>query len=238
MEWKEWEQVYLSIVSRLGIDPTLDRTATELLTELLRNIDPAPLLERLEDLVRGHRVVICGAGPSLKRQLQELKDTEDCFNDLIFIAADGASSVLLECGVHCDIIVTDLDGEANHIIELGKQGAIIVVHAHGDNIQALNEYVHMLGPVLGSTQVEPTSHAFLWGGFTDGDRASYLVAHYRPSQVTFIGMDFGTTVGRWSKPGHYEDFPADERKKIKLEIAQELMTEPLVKAGISYKIWK
>jgi hypothetical protein len=81
-----------------------------------------------------------------------------------------------------------------------------------------------LGPVLGSTQVEPTDRAFLWGGFTDGDRACYLVITYSPREVILAGMDFGRTVGKWSKPMKDTHFPAPQRKIVKLEIAHELIS--------------
>ena len=121
-------------------------------------------------------------------------------------------------------IVTDLDGNIKDILDLCKQGAIPVIHAHGDNIKKIEKFVPKFDYFLGSTQVNPTERVFLWGGFTDGDRACFLAAHYNPKQIIMVGMDFGNMVGRWSKPGHSSSYLASERKKIKLEIANELIT--------------
>ena len=62
MEWMEWQPIYYDIVNRLGIDPEMDTQATQLLTDLLMNINPNPLLRILEQKIFGRTVVICGAG--------------------------------------------------------------------------------------------------------------------------------------------------------------------------------
>ncbi|MFW9943827.1 MAG: 6-hydroxymethylpterin diphosphokinase MptE-like protein [Candidatus Sifarchaeia archaeon] len=222
MEWAEWKPLYDEIVKRLSLDPNADRHATEVLSQLLENKDPGPTLQQIERLIRGRSTIVCGAGPSLDRHLREMippgtLDGSTC------VASDGAASALLELGIRCDILVTDLDGDLESIREVVRRGAIPVVHAHGDNIDLVREIVPTFETVVGSTQVEPTERVFLWGGFTDGDRACHLVAHYRPSKVTLAGMDFGEIVGRWSKPGYNADYPADSVKREKLAIAGELI---------------
>ncbi|MGY5875100.1 MAG: 6-hydroxymethylpterin diphosphokinase MptE-like protein, partial [Candidatus Thorarchaeota archaeon] len=146
------------------------------------------------------------------------------------------ATALLEVGLRCDIIVTDLDGDIDDIRTQQEQGALVIVHAHGDNIDSLRAIVPTLQPILASTQVEPTERAFLWGGFTDGDRACHIISHYNPESVVLAGMDFGKVVGRWSKPERDEDFPADERKQIKLSIAEELVHTPLVQSNIEFTV--
>ncbi|MFW9834359.1 MAG: 6-hydroxymethylpterin diphosphokinase MptE-like protein [Candidatus Thorarchaeota archaeon] len=234
MRWDEWQPIYLDIVERLGLDSAADRRATNLLTSLLEPIDPDPLLTKLSDLISEKQVVVCGAGPSLKQQLkpfsEKVKHTE-----FVFAVADGATSVMLELGLPCDVIVTDLDGTLDHLIEARNNGALFIVHAHGDNIDRVKSIVPRLSPVLGSTQVEPTSRAFLWGGFTDGDRACHVVSDYSPKKIILAGMDFGLTVGRWSKPGHDDHYLADERKRIKLEIAEELIARLLNRTKIEHE---
>ena len=223
MEWKEWQPIYYNIVNRLDLDSAMDIQATQLLTDLLMNINPSPLLRILEEKIHDRTIVICGAGPSLEEHVQILKERSD-YQDLVFVAADGAVSLLLEQNCPCDIIVTDLDGDYNHIEQTMKNGALCIVHGHGDNIDKILDLVPSLGQVLGSTQVEPTERVFLWGGFTDGDRACYVVTTYSPRQVILAGMDFGKMVGKWSKPSHETHFPATQRKLVKLEIALELIT--------------
>ncbi|OLS30940.1 MAG: 6-hydroxymethyl-7,8-dihydropterin pyrophosphokinase [Candidatus Thorarchaeota archaeon AB_25] len=200
---------------------------------MLESIDPAPLLKRLSDCISGSQVIVCGAGPSLKQHMESLMKSDD-FIDSVIVVADGAFSVILELGLHCDVVVTDLDGNLDHLREVKENGALVIVHAHGDNIEHVKSIVPSLGDILGSTQVEPTDRAFLWGGFTDGDRACHMVIEYSPERITFAGMDFGTTVGRWSKPGHEYHFPASERKRIKLEIAEELISSLLRRTRIDH----
>ena len=235
MEWMEWQPIYYDIVNRLGIDPEMDTQATQLLTDLLMNINPNPLLRILEQKIFGRTVVICGAGPSLEKHIQILKERID-YRDLVFVAADGATSLLLEQKCPCDIIVTDLDGNHNHIEQSAQDGALCIVHGHGDNIDKILDMVPNLGQILGSTQVEPTERVFLWGGFTDGDRACYIVTKYSPERIILAGMDFGRVVGKWSKPSHESHFIAPQRKLIKLEIAHELITSLFERIDIPYSI--
>ena len=224
MKWENWEPHYKRIVSSLNLDPEADRNATSLLDSLIGNRRQGPVLERLEKTIRGRDVVICGAGPSLERHLKKTIPSMG-FTDVVYVASDGAASALLEFDHRCDILVTDLDGDPKALREVIHRGAIPIVHAHGDNMDKVDEFVPTLDIVLGSTQVEPTERVFLWGGFTDGDRACYLVTHYDPSSVILAGMDFGNMVGRWSKPGHSSSFVADDRKRKKLEIARELISD-------------
>ena len=235
LQWTEWRPIYLDIVRRLDLDSSMDTKATQLLTELLREVDPKPILHQLEQIIKDRIVVICGAGPSLEKHVQMLKRRDD-YQDLVFVVADGAISFLLEQNLSCDILVTDLDGDYNHIKHATKNGTLTIVHGHGDNMNQIRDMVPNLGSVLGSTQVEPTDRTFLWGGFTDGDRACYVAASYSPREIILAGMDFGNLVGKWSKPEHDTHFPAPQRKLIKLEIAYELISTLFEKKDIPHTI--
>jgi uncharacterized Rossmann fold enzyme len=235
VRWEDWQPIYLDIVDMLNLDSSQDRVATELLTKMLQDIAPCPLLRDLQQRIDGKTVVICGAGPSLATHLGSLIKMEER-TDLVYAAADGAVSALLAHGCKCSIITTDLDGDLDDIKEAKDRGAIAIVHAHGDNMDKIKEVIPVLGNVLGSTQVEPTDRAFLWGGFTDGDRACHLVADYSPRHIILAGMDFGTLVGKWSKPMHSSHFPASERKRIKLHIAQSLISSLMERTDIPFTI--
>jgi uncharacterized Rossmann fold enzyme len=50
------------------------------------------------------------------------------------------------------------------------------------------------------------------------------VSDYKPERIILAGMDFGSLVGQWSKPRYDNHFAASRRKKIKLEIAEELIS--------------
>jgi uncharacterized Rossmann fold enzyme len=235
MEWMEWQPIYQDIVNRLGLDSEMDVQATQILTDLLMSINPDPLLKVLKQKIVDKTIVVCGAGPSLEKHVQALKERSD-YQDLVFVAADGAVSLLLEQNCPCDIIITDLDGDYNHIEQATQNGALCIVHGHGDNIDKILDMVPNLGQVLGSTQVEPTERVFLWGGFTDGDRACYVATTYSPERIILAGMDFGRVVGKWSKPSHESHFIAPQRKLIKLEIAHELITTLFDRIDIPYTV--
>jgi uncharacterized Rossmann fold enzyme len=237
VKWIDWRPIYLDIVQRLDLDSDADRESTDLLTSMLEPIDPSPLLKRLSDSISGSHVIVCGAGPSLKEHMESLLG-RDSLTESVIVVADGATSVILELGLHCDVVVTDLDGNTDHLMEAKDNGALFIVHAHGDNMGRVKSIVPKLGDVLGSTQVKPTDRAFLWGGFTDGDRACHLVSEYSPAKIILAGMDFGAIVGKWSKPGHDSHFPADERKRMKLEIAEELISSLMETTGVDYLFLK
>ncbi|RLI56169.1 MAG: 6-hydroxymethyl-7,8-dihydropterin pyrophosphokinase [Candidatus Thorarchaeota archaeon] len=233
MRWTDWKPFYDMIVEMLSLDPARDRESTRILTQLLEEINPSPLLTRLERIIRGRTVVVCGSGPSLHNHLKTLENDLDV-SKMVFMAADGAITALQEENIGCAILVTDLDGPYESIIKGVDDGALTIVHGHGDNIPVIERVVPDLGPVLGSTQVEPTKRAFLWGGFTDGDRACYVASHYAPKRIVLAGMDFGEMVGRWSKPGHENHYDASERKKTKLRIAEKLIRSLLQTTSIDY----
>ncbi|MEM4734274.1 MAG: 6-hydroxymethylpterin diphosphokinase MptE-like protein [Candidatus Thorarchaeota archaeon] len=229
MRWSEWEPTYRAIARRLSLDVSLDFKATEMLTQILADQRPRREFEHLKHIMTDRDVVICGAGPSLDDHIETLRAKSDLENYTI-VAADGAYRGLLSHGVRCDLIVTDLDG----IDILHPPESLVIVHAHGDNMPLLERFVSQLGFVLGSTQVKPTPRVHLWGGFTDGDRACHIVAHYRPRRIILAGMDFGVTVGRWSKPEFDRPHPASRRKQIKLEIAKQLVQRVLSTSNVAF----
>jgi uncharacterized Rossmann fold enzyme len=231
MDWSDWQPAYLAIADRLDLSIDADRKATALLTKLLKDIDPAPLLDQLRNKIQNRIVVVCGAGPSLGRQLGEVMSSRET-SDAVYVAADGAASAFLELGRECDVLVTDLDGNNDDLETMIDRGALPIIHAHGDNMDKVERFVPGLRKTLGSTQVEPTDRVFLWGGFTDGDRACHIVLHYAPKRLILVGMDFGNVVGRWSKPNRLSHFQADRRKRIKLEIAEQLISGLLTRTSV------
>jgi uncharacterized Rossmann fold enzyme len=237
MEWKVWQPIYLDIVKRLGFSREDDYEATGRLTQLLRGVSPGPLLQSLEQTINKRVVIVFGAGPSLETHLTNVITSEQ-YKDAILVAVDGATSAFVNHGDRCDIIVTDLDGDLDHILQMSKRGALPIVHAHGDNMDSVEAFVPQLKRVLGSTQVEPTSRAFLWGGFTDGDRACYLVESYAPQKIILAGMDFGEIVGRWSKPHYDYDMQADERKQMKLEIGKVLLDNLISASDVDFEFMR
>ena len=150
--------------------------------------------KQLQNRITGKTVFIIGAGPSLSKSLAYIKK---CKN-ITKIVADGAVRALLERGIKPDILVTDLDGDLDSIIKIGKTKIPIVVHAHGDNYDKL-EIVKGFSNVCGTTQTETFGKMMNFGGFTDGDRCVFLAEFFNAKKIVLIGMDFGQVIGKYSK---------------------------------------
>ncbi|NJE77084.1 6-hydroxymethylpterin diphosphokinase MptE-like protein [Thermococcus sp. ES12] len=217
MEWEEWKPFYLRVVREMGYSVEDDRKAAELLRALLLEGDEYILRDELATIIE-KRVYVFGCGPSLEKALGKFD-----FSDGTLIAADGATSALIENGLIPDIIVTDLDGRIPDLRIANDRGAFMVIHAHGDNVDRLSSYVPLFSRVLGTTQTEPLDIVYNFGGFTDGDRAAFLAEELGAREIILVGFDFGDTVGRWSKPGLREHAPIWESKRKKFEFAKELL---------------
>ncbi|RAP47314.1 MAG: 6-hydroxymethyl-7,8-dihydropterin pyrophosphokinase [Methanosphaera sp. rholeuAM6] len=171
-----------------------------------------------------HQCIIFGAGPSIKRHIAYLKSTVN-LDKYILIAADGATTALLEEGIIPDIIVTDLDGNMNDIILSNREGSIVYVHAHGDNIEKIEKYMDKLDKIIPTCQCKSFGNLENYGGFTDGDRAVHIALYsLNVNRIILAGMDFGDTVTHYSRPEINSEMErADDFKKKKLEYAQKLI---------------
>lgn len=178
MEFKDWEPHYGEILAYFGFDRAGDEEAARLLASLL----PRDNLLSLAALTCDKPVTVCGNAPCLKDELDKI-------NGVVF-AADAAADVLDAHGIRPDAVFTDLDGASDRLLELNKEGTIVVVHAHGDNIALLKHWVPRFnGPVVGTTQGTPLPHVHNFGGFSDGDRAVFAAYELGAEQVTLIGFD-------------------------------------------------
>ena len=203
MQFATWEPIYLAILDDFGFSMSGDEDAARLLVELLSGLGNC--LSAADALVRGRSVVVFGNAPSLDRELDDLQRT-----DSVFLAADGATAVLLRQGILPDIIVTDLDGSFPDILKANREGSIAVVHAHGDNLDALSRYVPLLEGVIGTTQCRPPEGLYNFGGFTDGDRCVFLAKELGAASIKLVGFD-------------YEDDSVTPRKRRKLAWAKRLI---------------
>ena len=184
-EFEDWEPYYLRILAHFSFDRARDEEAAVLLSSLLTRDDLPLLTER----IKGKPATVCGNGPNLIGELGRIRGT--------VIAADGAANRLYARGIRPDAIVTDLDGATDALIGMNRAGTVIVVHAHGDNMELLRRWVPRFpGPIVGTTQSRPFDGIHNFGGFSDGDRAVFLADALGASEVVIAGFDLDDpTVG-------------------------------------------
>jgi uncharacterized Rossmann fold enzyme len=190
MKFEEWEPVYELVLKDMNFERLYDERAALILSKLLeikarRKMPEVIEIDVLRNAISGKDILVCGKAPKL---VNEIKNVD--FKKYVTIAADGATSVLMKNGIVPDIIVTDLDGNMDDEVRANKQGAIMVVHAHGDNMDALSEEVPRLKRVIGTTQSKPLDNVYNFGGFTDGDRCVFLAQEFGARSITLIGFDF------------------------------------------------
>lgn len=179
---QEWEPLYERILVEMGYNRHDDEECASI---LVRSVPKERLinLEVLKKLL-SKEVTIFGAGPSLESILhhRSFKGT--------LVAAGSAIEQLMEAGILPSILVTDLDGDIGYQLEVSALGAITVIHAHGDNKHLIERYAsEFSGPVVLSTQSIPKSPLINLGGFTDGDRAACLAAHFGAS-IDLVAFEY------------------------------------------------
>lgn len=177
----EWDPVYEAILDDFGFDRAADERARDLLADLTGEFD----LNSLSAL-DGATVAVAGAGPSLEADVDTAREAD------VVVAASVAADRLAAAGVAVDAMVTDLDKNAETAVSLSRDGLPVAVHAHGDNVPALREYVPQFDDefLLPTTQAAPAGPVRNFGGFTDGDRAAFLADHCGAARLVFPGWEF------------------------------------------------
>jgi uncharacterized Rossmann fold enzyme len=212
MKFADWFPYYQEIRADFGYSTEKDQEAAKILSEMIKKKAHDPKV--LQRKIKGKNVIVVGAGPSLEdeRVLKYIKKNKK----FVKIAADSAVQFLIENKIKPDIVVTDLDGNSKFLQKAEKNGAIIVVHAHGDNMDIIKKLVPKFRKLVGSTPVENV-HNF--GGFTDGDRSVFLAEEFGAKKIVLVGMDFGNNIGKYSK----EKVKDPELKKQKMQAGKRLL---------------
>jgi len=233
--FSDWETIYSSIAGELSLDRNKDEYATELMENLMGKRKNTDLNELARRFSYRHALVF-GAGPSLRHDAESFSTLRTIDRGkFTVVAADGATECLMSFGERPELIITDLDGNIGYMMEASREGSILVIHAHGDNVPLLSRYVEMFeGGVIATTQVKERKHVHNFGGFTDGDRAAVISATFGASSITLAGMDFGNYVGRYSKPYLAEEVIADKRKAIKLKWGKKILEMLAERSRIRY----
>lgn len=149
-------------------------------------------------LLNAKEVVVIGAAATAA----EVDRIEE--EDVLIIAADGSVGALRGLS-NLACVVSDFDG-GQHLDAAAKRGAVMVVHAHGDNMSrwqsSLETWSCLTVPprlVLSHQTPEPVLGAHNFGGFTDGDRAVCfaLAVGVKRENIRLLGFSL-REVGPWS----------------------------------------
>ena len=172
--------MYSEILEDMGYDRSSDEASARLLKALLVNGD---IIDDDElGSVIGRDVIITGGCP-----FRELPKADT------IIATGSSIPLLLSRNIVPDIIVTDLDGDVKAQKEASARGAVTVIHAHGDNADAIMRHAKEFpGKIVMTTQSRPELTVYNFGGFTDGDRAVCMAKHFGADKIYLAGFDLRT----------------------------------------------
>jgi uncharacterized Rossmann fold enzyme len=208
MDFAAWEPIYERILEDFGFDRAGDEEAAQVLSLMLTEKNTVSVSE-LRAVISGKPVLVCGNAPKLRKELLEID-----LSTFVIIAADGAAAVLMDTGRVPEVICTDLDGNSEADIEKEilacEQGSIVLIHAHGNNIDKLEKYVICFKRFIATTQARPFDKVYNFGGFSDGDRCVFVAREFGAEKIKLAGFDF-------------EDPDVNPIKKKKLEWAKELI---------------
>ena len=193
--------MYDRILTDFGFGRAADERARDRLASMASPFD----LDALSGF-EGATVAVAGAGPTLAGEAEAAAGA-DCV-----VAASSAARTLQDVGIEVDLAVTDLDGAPERLAGMSHGGTPVTVHAHGDNVDALERWVPEFAAdrLLPTTQAAPSGPVQNFGGFTDGDRAAFLADALGAERLRFVG---------WS----FDDPSVDEEKTKKLRWAERLL---------------
>ncbi len=199
---EEWDTIYEAILADFGYDRAGDEDARDRLAALVGDADPLVP----DDITLEGTVAVCGAAPTLADELDLARRADRV------VAASNAAAICLRAEIEVDCMVTDLDKTPETARKLSKRDVPVAVHAHGDNLEALERYVPTfeIDSVLPTTQTRSAPPVVNLGGFTDGDRAAFLADRCGADRLVF--------------PGWYFDDPTVTAEKAKkLRWAEQLL---------------
>jgi len=177
MKLEEWFEIYHQILSDFGFEERRDKESARLMHELAGE----KLLDEreIEKVVRGRDVSVIGGAIS------------SCVEDEVIITA--GKSILRWIKISSrvpDIHVTDMEESADLLSWIQKKGCLLVLHAHGDNMERIRDVIPKVGCFVGTTQHKPFNRIYNFGGFTDGDRAVLIAKKFGAKRIKLHGFSF------------------------------------------------
>jgi hypothetical protein len=228
VEYTEWAPEYGRIRAAFGYPFDREVRSAETLRRLLPPAARSDPLRRIHERLHAREVIVVGlapgAGPPPVWRLPPRAKTP------VIVAADGATRACTGAGLVPAVIVTDLDGPVPSEISANSRGALAVIHAHGDNLPTLEEWVPQFpGELAGSWAGPPTADLIDVGGFTDGDRAVHLAEHMGAERIVLWGFEFDRI--------DEEDPRLREQKIRKLAFARTALHALAARSSIPIVLW-
>ena len=185
MKLEKWIPIYFQILEDFGFSKEKDEKAAKLMHEL----GGGKLLDSsvLERKIRGKSVAVIGFS---------IKEEEFVgIKEEVKITAGKALLRIKEFHPEFipDIHVTDME-ESELVREMDKK-CILVLHAHGDNINVIKSIIPEISEFVATTQSMPFNRVYNFGGFTDGDRAVCLAKEMNAGVINIYGFNFKEAFG-------------------------------------------
>jgi 2-amino-4-hydroxy-6-hydroxymethyldihydropteridine diphosphokinase len=229
VQYSRWAPRYEAIRADFGYPFDQEEAAARTLERLLPPAARERPWERLASRLGGREAIVVGLAPGAgPPPIWRLPPSSP---GPAVVAADGATRTCLEAGLVPSVVVTDLDGPVSSEVEANGRGALVVVHAHGDNIRALERWVpEFPGELVGSWAGPPRSPLVNPGGFTDGDRAAYVAEEAGARRILLWGFDLEAV--------HEAEPHAEEVKRRKLRWAARLLEELADEGRTPLAFWR
>lgn len=178
MKLEIWLEIYEEILEDFGFSREEDELAAKIMAELGKS----KLLDRsVLEVVKDKDVAVVGGAYSGESIDEELIIT--------------AGKAIYHVDFTPDIHVTDMEEGDEILVGLERGGCILVLHAHGDNIERVRSVVPKVEKFVGTTQSVPFDRIYNFGGFTDGDRAALLAKEFGARKIRLYGFDFNRAEG-------------------------------------------
>ncbi len=196
MRYQEWEPLYLQIVKEFGYSVEEDRKSAETLAVLVANRRrPVNVDLIMNSLIKGFNFVLLGPCPLDGMELGGIRKLIKTGSSALATVGEGTGNAY-RSSLHPRLTFTDLDGSPQDDVDANSKGSVVVIHAHGDNMGVLKEWVPKFpGPIVPTCQCTPPPGIHNWGGFTDGDRAYCALRHFGASKIDLFGFDFRNPCG-------------------------------------------
>lgn len=190
MRLEDWLPIYHQIANDFGFSPEEDERAARLMHKLGKD----KLLDAsiLEQKIAGENVAVLGYAIH-KEELDIVKSKEE----IVITAGKTLIKVRdIDPQFIPHIHVTDM--EEQELLDV-KDECLLVLHAHGDNIEKIESIVPQIPSFVGTTQNIPFDRAYNFGGFTDGDRAALIAQEMGASHITLYGFELDRAYGSKAK---------------------------------------